>query len=58
MNKVSNRCLFIRLPDKYTPVHPTVGWTKGNSPGSRANNIYSSGSEKLTEESLYMSTSC
>ena len=29
----------------------------GNSPGSRAN-IYSPGSDKLTEVQLYMSTSC
>ena len=30
----------------------------GNSPGSRANNIYSPGSDKLTEVQFYMSTSC
>ena len=30
----------------------------GYSLGSRANNIYSSGSDKLTEVQLYMSTSC
>ena len=29
-----------------------------SSPGSYANNIYSSGGDKLTEEQLYMSTSC
>ena len=35
-----------------------VEWTACNSPGSRANNIYSPGSDKLTEVQLYMSTSC
>ena len=30
----------------------------GNSLGRRANNIYSPGSDKLTEVRLYMSTSC
>ena len=30
----------------------------GNSPGSCANNIYSPGSDKLTEVQLYMSNSC
>ena len=30
----------------------------GNSPGRRANNIYSPGTDKLTEVQLYMSTSC
>ena len=29
-----------------------------SSPGSRANNIYSLGSDKLTEVQLYMSSSC
>ena len=29
-----------------------------NSPGSRANNIYSPGSDQLTEVQLYLSTSC
>ena len=33
-------------------------WIVGNSPGSRANNIYSPGTDKLTEMQLYMSTSC
>ena len=30
----------------------------GNSPGSRANNIYSPGRDQLTEVQLYMSASC
>ena len=30
----------------------------GGSPGSRTNNIYSPGSEKLTEVQLYMPPSC
>ena len=30
----------------------------GNSPGSRANNIYSPDSDKMTEARLYGSTSC
>ena len=30
----------------------------GISPGSRANNMYSPGCEKLTEVQLYMSVSC
>ena len=38
-------------------VHPAVRWIVGNSPGSCANNIYSPGSDKLTEVQLYMSTS-
>ena len=58
MNKAHNRRLFTRLPGKYAPVHPAVGWIVDNSPGSRANNIYSSGSGKLTEVQLYMSASC
>ena len=33
-------------------------WIVGNSPGSHANNIYSPGTDKLTEVQLYMSTSC
>ena len=33
--------------------HP-AGGNVGNSPGSHANNIYSSGSGKLTEVQLYM----
>ena len=44
-----------RLP---TPVYLAVGWIVSNSPGSRANNIYSPGSDKLTELQVYMSTSC
>ena len=52
MNKAYNSCLFTR------PIHPAVGWIVGNSPGNRANNIYSSGSDKLTEVQLYMSASC
>ena len=39
-------------------MYPAAGWIVGNSPGSRANNIYSPGSGKLTEVQLYMSTSC
>ena len=48
------------LPGIFSPVHPAVGWTVGNSPGRRANNIYSPGSDKLTKVQLYMymSTSC
>ena len=34
------------------------GWIVGSSPGSHANNIYSPGSDKLTEVLLYMSASC
>ena len=30
----------------------------GSSPGSSANNIYSPGSDKLTEVQLYMPSSC
>ena len=33
-------------------------WIVGNSAGSRANNIYSHGSEKFTKVQWYMSTSC
>ena len=33
-------------------------WVVGNLPGSRANNLYSPGSDKLTEEHLCMSSSC
>ena len=33
-------------------------WIVGNSPGSRANNIYSLGTDKLNEVQLYMSNSC
>ena len=40
MNKAYNRCLFAYL--------------FGNSPGSRANNIYSLGSDTLTEVQLYL----
>ena len=58
MNKAYNRCLFTRLPGKYAPVHPAVGWIVGTSPGSHANNIYSPGSDKMTEVQLYMSASC
>ena len=45
MNKAYDRRLYTRLP--------------GTSHlGSRANNIYPLGSDKLTEVQLYMSTSC
>ena len=47
MNKAYNMCLITRLPGKYAPVDPAVGLVVGNSPGSRANNIYSPGSDKL-----------
>ena len=57
MNKAYNRCLVTRLPGKKAHVHPAVGWIVCNSPGSRANNIYSPGSDKLIEVQLYMSTS-
>ena len=33
-------------------------WIVSNSSGSLANNIYSPGTDKLTEVQLYMSTSC
>ena len=49
MNKANNRCLFTRLPGQLAPVHPAVGWIVGNSLGSRANNIYLPGSDKLSE---------
>ena len=42
----------------YSAVYPAVGRIVSYSPGSRANNIYSSGSDKLTEVQLYMSASC
>ena len=58
LNKAYNRCLFTRLSGKLAPVHPAVWWVLGNSPGSCANNIYSPGSDKLTEVQLYMSASC
>ena len=41
MKKAYNRCLFTRLPGESAFVHPAVGWIVSNSPGSRANNIYS-----------------
>ena len=37
-------------------VHPAVGWTVGNLPGSSANYIYSPGIGKMTEVQLYMLT--
>ena len=58
VKKAYKRCLFNWLPGKYAPVHPAVGWIVGNSPGSRANNIYSLGSGRLTDVQLYMSTLC
>ena len=45
-------------PGQKTPVHPAVGWIMDNSAGSRANNIYSPASDKVTEVQLFMSTSC
>ena len=33
--------------------YPAVGLIVGNSPGGRVNNIYSPGSDKLTEVQLY-----
>ena len=39
-------------------IYSAVGWIVCSSPGSRANNIYSSGSDNLTEVQLYMSASC
>ena len=54
----NNRCLFNRLPGKWAPAQSAVWWIVGNSPGSRANNIYSPGNDKLTEVQLYKSTSC
>ena len=54
MNKAHNRCLFTRLLGKYAPVKPAGGWIVGKSPGSRANNIYSPGSGKLTEKQLHV----
>ena len=58
MNKAYNKCLFTRLPGKYALVHPAVGWTVGNSLGSRANITYLPGNDKLIEIQLYMSTLC
>ena len=58
MNKACNRSLFTRLPGKEISVHPAIGWIVGNSSGSRANNIYSPGNNKLTEVQLNISTSC
>ena len=58
MNKAYTRCLFTRLPGILVPVHPAVGWIVGYLPGSHANNIYSPGSDKLTDVQLYMSISC
>ena len=55
MNKAYNRDLFTRLPGKYAPVHPAVGWIVGNPPDSHTNNNYSPGSDKLIEVQLYMS---
>ena len=52
MNNANNRSLFTRLH-----VDPAVEWIAGKLPGSRANNIYSPGSDKLTEVQLYISTS-
>ena len=43
MNKTYNRCLFTHLP-----AHPAMGWIVGNSPRSRANNIYSRSNDMLT----------
>ena len=42
----------------YSTVYPAVGRIVSYSPGSRANKIYSPGSDKSTEMQLYMSTSC
>ena len=39
-------------------IYVAAGWIVGNAPGSRANNNYSSGSDKLNEVQLYISTSC
>ena len=58
MNKAYNRCLLTRLPLKKAPVYLGVEWIVCYSPCSRANKIYSSSSDKLTEVQLYMSTSC
>ena len=57
MKRDDNRCLFSRLPGKSTPVYPAVGWIVDTSLRSRANIIYSPGSDKLTEVQLHMSTS-
>ena len=46
------------LTGAYLPGCPAVEWKVGNSPGSRANNIYLPDSDKLTEVELFMSTSC
>ena len=43
---------------KIAPVHPAVGWIVCNSLASPANNIYSHGSDKLTEVQLNMSPLC
>ena len=49
MNKAYNSFLITRLPGKYAHALPGVGWIVGNSPRSRANNIYSPGSDKFPE---------
>ena len=49
------------ITDAYLPAAGKIstyspGWIVGNSSGSRANNIYSPDSNKLTGVQLYMST--
>ena len=45
-------------PDMTLDVYRGRKTTMQQQPGSRANNIYLPGSDKLTEVQLYMSTSC
>ena len=52
------RCIDISMNRPSPTVHLAVGWIMDSLPFSHANNIYSPGSDKLTEVQLYMSTSC
>ena len=49
MNRAYNVHLFTRMPGRLALVRPGVGWIVDNLSDSRANNIYSPGSDKLTE---------
>ena len=50
--------LITRLPGKLAPVHLADGWIVAIHPALGQKNIYSPGSDKLTEVQLYMLTSC
>ena len=56
MNKVL--IIYTRLPGKEAPIHPAVESIVSISTGSRVNNIYSPGSDKLIEVQFYMPISC